>query len=96
MVPGDGGGIGGRPDPNEATQGGGMGGQEEDNLNRGAAPNPPGTLNSFSSLLLWILGGASSEGLNSIFSMFRDTQGQAYVERENPIAHPTDAVADEQ
>lgn len=42
----------------------------------------PGTMNSFSSLLLWILGGASSEGLNSIFSMFRDVrdQGQAYAE----------------
>ncbi|KAK9929224.1 hypothetical protein M0R45_026330 [Rubus argutus] len=50
-------------------------------------PNP-GAMNSFSSLLLWILGGASSEGLNSFLSMFRDVrdQGQAYAEspgREN-------------
>ncbi|XP_048317807.2 membralin-like protein At1g60995 [Ziziphus jujuba] len=44
-------------------------------------PNP-GTMNSFSSLLLWILGGASSEGLNSFLSMFRDVrdQGQVYAE----------------
>ena len=45
-------------------------------------PNP-GTMNSFSSLLLWILGGASSEGLNSFLSMFRDVrdQGQVYADR---------------
>lgn len=44
-------------------------------------PNP-GTMNSFSSLLLWILGGASSEGLNSFLSMFRDVrdQGQVYAD----------------
>ncbi|KAJ4717195.1 putative Membralin [Melia azedarach] len=44
-------------------------------------PNP-GNMNSFSSLLLWILGGASSEGLNSFLSMFRDVreQGQAYAD----------------
>jgi hypothetical protein len=44
-------------------------------------PNP-GSMNSISSLLLWILGGASSEGLNSFFSMFRDVrdQGQVYTE----------------
>ncbi|XP_050158920.1 membralin-like protein At1g60995 isoform X1 [Malus sylvestris] len=45
-------------------------------------PNP-GAMNSFSSLLLWILGGASSEGgLNSLLSMFRDVreQGQVYAE----------------
>ncbi|KAK6915824.1 LOW QUALITY PROTEIN: Membralin, partial [Dillenia turbinata] len=35
-------------------------------------PPNPGSMNSFSSLLLWILGGASSEGLNSILSIFRD------------------------
>ncbi|PWA58690.1 hypothetical protein CTI12_AA397540 [Artemisia annua] len=42
----------------------------------------PGAMNSFSSMLLWILGGASSEGLNSFLSMFRDVrdQGQAYAE----------------
>ncbi|CAN6584530.1 unnamed protein product [Malus baccata var. baccata] len=45
-------------------------------------PNP-GAMNSFSSLLLWILGGASSEGgFNSLLSMFRDVreQGQVYAE----------------
>ncbi|KAJ8441186.1 hypothetical protein Cgig2_024915 [Carnegiea gigantea] len=36
-----------------------------------AVPNPA-NMNSFSSLLLWILGGASSESLNSLFSIFRD------------------------
>ncbi|XP_068307417.1 membralin-like protein At1g60995 isoform X3 [Pyrus communis] len=49
-------------------------------------PNPGG-MNSFSSLLLWILGGASSEGgLNSLLSMFRDVreQGQVYAEAEPP------------
>ncbi|GJV72540.1 membralin-like protein [Tanacetum coccineum] len=42
----------------------------------------PGAMNSFSSMLLWILGGASSESLNSFLSMFRDVrdQGQAYAE----------------
>ncbi|TYI33835.1 hypothetical protein ES332_A04G162100v1 [Gossypium tomentosum] len=46
-----------------------------------AGPNP-GTMNSFSSLLLWILGGASSEGLSSFLSMFRDVreQGQVYTD----------------
>ncbi|XP_068313090.1 membralin-like protein At1g60995 [Pyrus communis] len=49
-------------------------------------PNP-GAMNSFSSLLLWILGGASSEGgLNSLLSMFRDVreQGQVYTEAPRP------------
>ncbi|XP_044489350.1 membralin-like protein At1g60995 [Mangifera indica] len=48
-------------------------------------PNP-GTMNSFSSLLLWILGGASGEGFNSFLSMFRDIreQGQAYAEPPRP------------
>ncbi|XP_022868695.1 uncharacterized protein LOC111388240 [Olea europaea var. sylvestris] len=42
----------------------------------------PGAMNSFSSLLLWILGGASSESLNSFLSMFRDLRehGQVYTE----------------
>ena len=42
----------------------------------------PGNMNSFSSLLLWILGGASSEGLNSFLSIFRDVrdQGHGYAE----------------
>ncbi|KAK7328286.1 hypothetical protein VNO77_22389 [Canavalia gladiata] len=46
-------------------------------------PNP-GSMNSFSSLLLWILGGASSEGLNSFFSMFRDVRDQGQVFTETP------------
>ncbi|XP_043690014.1 membralin-like protein At1g60995 isoform X1 [Telopea speciosissima] len=44
----------------------------------------PGSLNSFSSLLLWILGGASSEGLNSFFSMFRDVRDQGQVFEDSP------------
>ena len=41
-----------------------------------------GAMSSFSSLLLWILGGASSEGLNSFLSIFRDVrdQGQVYAD----------------
>ncbi|XP_027362182.1 membralin-like protein At1g60995 isoform X4 [Abrus precatorius] len=46
-------------------------------------PNP-GSMNSFSSLLLWILGGASAEGLNSFFSMFRDVRDQGQVYTETP------------
>ncbi|CAI0470530.1 unnamed protein product [Linum tenue] len=47
-----------------------------------------GSMNSFSSLLLWILGGASYEGLNTLLSMFRDVRdhhqgGQVYA-AENP------------
>ncbi|KAI8556825.1 hypothetical protein RHMOL_Rhmol05G0285500 [Rhododendron molle] len=51
----------------------------------------PGTMNSFSSLLLWILGGASSEGLNSFLSMFRDVrdQGQVFAENPQPENHMT-------
>lgn len=45
-----------------------------------------GSMNSFSSLLLWILGGASSEGFNSFLSIFRDVrdQGQVYPESPRP------------
>ncbi|XP_058007053.1 membralin-like protein At1g60995 isoform X2 [Hevea brasiliensis] len=46
----------------------------------------PGSMNSFSSLLLWILGGASSEGLNSLFSMFRDVREQGQVYADSPRA----------
>nr|GMD02422.1 membralin-like protein At1g60995 [Ipomoea batatas]GMD20447.1 membralin-like protein At1g60995 [Ipomoea batatas]GME16667.1 membralin-like protein At1g60995 [Ipomoea batatas] len=38
----------------------------------------PGAMNPFSSLLLWILGGATSESLNSFLSIFRD-HGQVYA-----------------
>lgn len=58
-------------------------------------PGPgPGSMNSFSSLLLWILGGASSEGLNSLFSMFRDMrdQGQVYGEPPRPENRSTQDV----
>lgn len=42
-----------------------------------AEPNPQaGAMSSFSSMLLWILGGASSEGLNSFLSMFRDVRDE--------------------
>lgn len=56
-------------------------------------PNP-GTMNSFSSLLLWILGGASSEGLNSFLSIFRDIrdQGQDYTEDPGHESHTTENV----
>ncbi|KAL3844973.1 hypothetical protein ACJIZ3_002376 [Penstemon smallii] len=45
-------------------------------------PEGGGAMNSFSSLLLWILGGASSESINSFLSLFRDfrDQGQVYAE----------------
>ncbi|XAR51068.1 hypothetical protein NMG60_11005596 [Bertholletia excelsa] len=44
----------------------------------------PGNINSFGSLLLWILGGASSEGLTSFLSMFRDVRDQGQVFAETP------------
>lgn len=76
-------------------------GRSENNPDRVANPMPipgqpdlrqaeggpnPGSMNSFSSLLLWILGGASSEGLNSFLSMFRDVrdQGQVFAEPPSP------------
>ncbi|GAB2211704.1 hypothetical protein Drorol1_Dr00025037 [Drosera rotundifolia] len=46
----------------------------EHELQQPEPPQNPGSMNSFSSLLLWILGGASSGGLNSLFSMFRDVR----------------------
>lgn len=56
-------------------------------------PNP-GPMNSFSSLLLWILGGASSEGLNSFLSIFRDLrdQGQDYTDDPGHESHATQNV----
>ncbi|EOA34083.1 hypothetical protein CARUB_v10021584mg [Capsella rubella] len=53
--------------------------QEENAANTiPAEPNPQqaGAMSSFSSMLLWILGGASSEGLNSFLSMFRDVRDE--------------------
>lgn len=48
-----------------------------------------GAASSFSSLLLWILGGASSESLNSFLSIFRDLrdQGQVYAEPSQQDNH---------
>lgn len=51
----------------------------------------PGSMNSFSSLLLWILGGASSEGLNSFLSIFRDVRehGQVFAGPPGQETHAT-------
>ncbi|KAI3695650.1 hypothetical protein L1987_78649 [Smallanthus sonchifolius] len=77
-----------RNPPNPGLRGGGQTNEtqtqapENDNMNRVGVGNhhqsDGGSGGSFSSMLLWILGGASSEGLNSFLSMFRD-QGQAYA-----------------
>ncbi|KAL8159144.1 hypothetical protein V2J09_000681 [Rumex salicifolius] len=56
----------------------------EHNLPQPEAVQNPGNMNSFSSLLLWILGGASSEGLNSFFSIFRDVRDQRQFYAETP------------
>ncbi|GMJ09760.1 high sterol ester 1 [Hibiscus trionum] len=53
-------------------------------LPQAEAGSNPGTMSSFSSLLLWILGGASSEGLSSFFSMFRDVREQGPVYTDSP------------
>ncbi|XVE66942.1 hypothetical protein DITRI_Ditri08aG0120100 [Diplodiscus trichospermus] len=60
-------------------------------LQQPEAGSNPGTMSSFSSLLLWILGGASSEGLNSFLSMFRDVreQGQVYTDSPRHENRPT-------
>ncbi|KAJ6815159.1 uncharacterized protein M6B38_321410 [Iris pallida] len=59
----------------------------------GTAPRPS-LLNPFASFLLWLLGGASSDGIVSFFAMLRDVldQGQAYEEppvrvNELPVHH---------
>ncbi|KAL8229505.1 hypothetical protein R6Q57_014405 [Mikania cordata] len=79
------------------TTNAGLGGQtqqaENDNLNMNRVGNHQsddggGAMNSFSSTLLWILGGASSEGINSFLSMFRD-QGQAYADPPRQENHAT-------
>ncbi|CAA0833971.1 Unknown protein [Striga hermonthica] len=63
-------GIGGQPILRQPENGGGV----------------PGAMSSFSSLLLWILGGASSESLNSFLSIFRDFRyhGQVYAAAGHP------------
>ncbi|PPD66792.1 hypothetical protein GOBAR_DD36333 [Gossypium barbadense] len=59
-------------------------GQGQPELPQAEAGSNPGTMSSFSSLLLWILGGASSEGLNSFLSMFRDVREQGRVYTNSP------------
>ncbi|XP_008782691.1 membralin-like protein At1g60995 [Phoenix dactylifera] len=49
----------------------------------GTAPGSS-LLNPFGSLLLWILGGASSDGIVSFFSTFRDVRDQGQAFAENP------------
>lgn len=56
----------------------------QDDLRQADNDPNPGTMSSFSSLLLWILGGASSEGLNSFLSIFRDVRDQGQVYAESP------------
>ncbi|KAL3522881.1 hypothetical protein ACH5RR_015715, partial [Cinchona calisaya] len=56
----------------------------QQDLRQSEAGGNPGSMNSFSSLLLWILGGASSEGFNSFLSMFRDIRDQGQVFTESP------------
>ncbi|KAF2586594.1 hypothetical protein F2Q70_00036435 [Brassica cretica] len=55
-------------------------------------PNPhAGAMSSFSSMLLRILGGASSEGFNSFLSMFRDVrdedEAQVFADTSPPNPH---------
>ncbi|CAH2047836.1 unnamed protein product [Thlaspi arvense] len=70
----DGGGGGGDENPMQHQE------REENRANNNIPAEPPnpqaGAMSSFSSMLLWILGGASSEGLNSFLSMFRDVRDE--------------------
>ena len=55
-------------------------------------PNPhAGAMSSFSSMLLRILGGASSDGFNSFLSMFRDVrdedEAQVFADTSPPNPH---------
>ncbi|CAH2047837.1 unnamed protein product [Thlaspi arvense] len=54
--------------------------REENRANNNIPAEPPnpqaGAMSSFSSMLLWILGGASSEGLKSFLSRFRDVRDE--------------------
>ncbi|XP_058106890.1 membralin-like protein At1g60995 isoform X2 [Magnolia sinica] len=56
--------------------------QESDSRPAEATPNTP--LNSFNSLLLWILGGPSSDNRVSFFSMFRDMRDPSQDYAESP------------
>ncbi|CAA7408968.1 unnamed protein product [Spirodela intermedia] len=55
------------------------------NMQQAAAASNTGPLNPFGSMLLSILGGASSEGLVSFFSLFRDIRDphQIYAEQQH-------------
>lgn len=67
-------------------------GQQEGNASNTIPAEPnnqqAGAMSSFSSMLLWILGGASSEGLNSFLSMFRDVrdedEAQVFADTTSP------------
>jgi len=52
------------------------------------------SLNPFGSLLLWILGGASTDGIISFFSLFRDLRDQhhAYVEPSPPNENENEPI----
>ncbi|KAJ7946615.1 putative Membralin [Quillaja saponaria] len=73
-----------RPEDNPDRVGNPMPNPGQAELSQAESGPNPGTMNSFSSLLLWILGGASSEGRNSFFSMFRDARDQGQVYAESP------------
>lgn len=69
------------------------------NANIPVEPNPhAGAMSSFSSMLLRILGGASSEGFNSFLSRFRDArdedEAQAFADTSLPNAHHDNLVVD--
>ncbi|XP_010533962.1 PREDICTED: membralin [Tarenaya hassleriana] len=79
------------PNPNPGLRPAAAAAASQENSIADANAQPPGAMSAFSSLLLWILGGASSEGLNSFLSMFRDVredQAQVYPpdpsSRQNP------------
>ncbi|KAG2262218.1 hypothetical protein Bca52824_069297 [Brassica carinata] len=64
-----------------------------------AVPNPQaGAMSSFSSMLLRILGGAPTEGLNSFLSMFRDVRGedeaQVFVDTSPQNSHNDTILVD--
>ncbi|MED6207352.1 hypothetical protein PIB30_035057 [Stylosanthes scabra] len=74
----------GRPENNQDNEGNPVRIPGQADIRQAEGGPNPGSMNSFSSMLLWILGGASSEGLNSFFSMFRDVRDQGQVFTENP------------
>lgn len=80
----------GRNGPDSMMQTNDRGGEAETGGN--PAPATGANMNSFSSLLLRILGGASSEGRNSFLSMFRDVRQQGeHLYQETPQQVTNDA-----